>query len=582
MAINFNNQNQGIGSINLGDFGLQQPEENMTVAEAINYGVLPQSQESFTPKSTMITGSVVDRFMNENPNATKGDFVNALQSGSLGVGGSQLFDKNVGSLFEGVDLGKAGMFSFGGVDPTLKGTTDGTFRNTLDIDRGALSPEALESLPEGFFKGVGDQSSLGLPTNDRLAMAISNYDQLFGPRTMSDANQSLYTGVMDRSGTPIDYTDRIRQQNLPGFASEPQYTIRGQLAKDLSKDGIPKDFIDGLKLAGSELNQDFGNIKGKIGAGFNNLIDNPVTRGLGTAFNFAKGSLPGLIMSGIGSLFNRDPKAPSYQQYSPQSYLKENNLSNIYNANPSMINDFYDSNEDSDTFGTTRFDRAVPGSFASFRTLSGYLNRDKVAAKAARAQHNRARKAAKAQEISLAAAKAQQQAIINSFGTGASSFGGSRGDYGNPGGTSGEMTDANAGTYCFDPSTPIQMTDGSTKEIKNIQLGDNTKGGEVTGVFQFKATDEIHDYKGVTVAGSHYVKEDGRFIMVKDSPLSIKIDKIPVVYSLDTTGRRIFINDIEFADYNGDGVAKNFLSNAGVDITGFDTEVLRQVEQRLI
>ena len=138
------------------------------------------------------------------------------------------------------------------------------------------------------------------------------------------------------------------------------------------------------------------------------------------------------------------------------------------------------------------------------------------------------------------------------------------------------------GNFCFDPSTPIEMADGSTKEIKNIQLGDNTKGGEVTGVFQFKAADEIHDYKGVTVAGSHYVKEDGRFIMVKDSPLAVKIDKIPVVYSLDTTGRRIFINDIEFADYNGDGVAKNFLSNAGVDLSGFDKEVLRQVENRLI
>ena len=139
-----------------------------------------------------------------------------------------------------------------------------------------------------------------------------------------------------------------------------------------------------------------------------------------------------------------------------------------------------------------------------------------------------------------------------------------------------------SGTYCFDPSTPIQMADGSTKEIKNIQLGDETKGGEVTGVFQFKASDEIHDYKGVTVAGSHYVKEDGRFIMVKDSPLSVKIDKIPVVYSLDTSGRRIFINDIEFADYNGDGIAKGFLANARVDITGSDKEVLRQVENRLI
>ena len=157
-----------------------------------------------------------------------------------------------------------------------------------------------------------------------------------------------------------------------------------------------------------------------------------------------------------------------------------------------------------------------------------------------------------------------------------------RGDAGNPGGSSGAMSDANAGTFCFDPNTLVQMADGSEKKIKEIQLGDQTKGGEVTGVFQFKASDEIHDYKGVVVAGSHYVKEDGKFIMVQDSPISVKIDKIPVVYSLDTTGRRIFINDIEFADYNGDGVAKNFLTNAGVDLTGFDTEVLRQVENRLL
>ena len=138
------------------------------------------------------------------------------------------------------------------------------------------------------------------------------------------------------------------------------------------------------------------------------------------------------------------------------------------------------------------------------------------------------------------------------------------------------------GGFCFDPNTLVKMYDGTEKKIKDIKLGDQTKGGEVTGVFQFKASDEIHDYKGVTVAGSHYVKEDGKFIMVQDSPISVKIDKIPVVHSLDTTGRRIFIKDIEFADYNGDGIAKGFLANAGVDLTGFDKEVLRQVENRLI
>ncbi len=138
------------------------------------------------------------------------------------------------------------------------------------------------------------------------------------------------------------------------------------------------------------------------------------------------------------------------------------------------------------------------------------------------------------------------------------------------------------GGFCFDPDTLVKMYDGTEKKIKDIKLGDQTKGGEVTGVFQFKASDEIHDYKGVTVAGSHYVKEDGKFIMVQDSPIAVKIDKIPVVHSLDTTERRIFIKDIEFADYNGDGIAKGFLANAGVNLTGFNKEVLRQVENRLI
>ena len=189
------------------------------------------------------------------------------------------------------------------------------------------------------------------------------------------------------------------------------------------------------------------------------------------------------------------------------------------------------------------------------------------------------RSAAEAQGISKAEAKQQAAAIQKDI---QATTGGGGGGGGSSGGSKSSGGGDGWGSFCFDPNTPIQMADGSEKKIKDIQLGDDTKGGEVTGVFQFKAADEIHDYKGVTVAGSHYVKEDGKFIMVKDSPLSVKIDKIPVVYSLDTTGRRIFINNIEFADYNGDGIAKGFLENAGVDLAGFDKEVLRQVEHRLI
>ena len=190
--------------------------------------------------------------------------------------------------------------------------------------------------------------------------------------------------------------------------------------------------------------------------------------------------------------------------------------------------------------------------------------------------------AAKAQDISRTQATKQQEAIERDQQRDRDRGGAGSGGGGVSASGAGSGGGYNQGNFCFDPNTPIQMADGSEKKIKDIQLGDDTKGGEVTGVFQFKAADEIHDYKGVIVAGSHYVKEDGKFIMVKDSPIAVKIDKIPVVYSLDTTGRRIFINNIEFADYNGDGIAKGFLENAGVDLAGFDKEVLRQVEHRLI
>ena len=195
-----------------------------------------------------------------------------------------------------------------------------------------------------------------------------------------------------------------------------------------------------------------------------------------------------------------------------------------------------------------------------------------VAEAIAAADRAAAQQAAQKAARDKAAAEAAARAIDRHRGNGGnqgSSTGGGGGGY-------------TGGGWCFDPNTFVQMADGSEKKIKEIQLGDNTKGGEVTGVFQFKASDEIHDYKGVTVAGSHYVKEDGKFIMVQDSPLSVKIDKIPVVYSLDTTGRRIFIKGIEFADYNGDGIAKGFLHNAGLELNGFNKEVLRQVENRLI
>ena len=331
--------------------------------------------------------------------------------------------------------------------------------------------------------------------------------------------------------------------------------------------GVLTDDI-GRIVAGGEYNTPEGVMAGynlnKVNdATFDKRIDR-ISETLGDKYNISDQDIQGLI---DGTLDDEDI-ARKYPGMTPTNLTSQ--IRNIQLAKQNILGARAKAQEIRDFREQQRIDA---------------INKKKAEAKAkgdaARARALQIQAAARTQGISRREAERQQQAIEDQ---GRESAPG-RGDAGNPGGSSGAMTEGpggNVGTFCFDPNTLVQMADGSEKKIKEIQLGDQTKGGEVTGVFQFKASDEIHDYKGVTVAGSHYVKENGRFIMVQDSPISVKIDKIPVVYSLDTTGRRIFIKDIEFADYNGDGVAKNFLTNAGVDLTGFDKEVLRQVENRLI
>ena len=101
---------------------------------------------------------------------------------------------------------------------------------------------------------------------------------------------------------------------------------------------------------------------------------------------------------------------------------------------------------------------------------------------------------------------------------------------------------------CFIKGTMIEMADGTEKEISLIKLNEYTKGGRVDSTMQF-LHQTIYDYKGVKVSGTHWVNEEGQFIEVENSKYGILTDQIELVYSLITSEHRIFINDIEFADY---------------------------------
>jgi hypothetical protein len=93
---------------------------------------------------------------------------------------------------------------------------------------------------------------------------------------------------------------------------------------------------------------------------------------------------------------------------------------------------------------------------------------------------------------------------------------------------------------CFLPNTQITMADGSKKKIIDIELKDNIKvGGNVFATAKF-LINNLYDYKGVKVSGSHMVNENNKWIRVEDSNISKSLGNDEhVVYTLGTQNRRI-------------------------------------------
>ena len=106
------------------------------------------------------------------------------------------------------------------------------------------------------------------------------------------------------------------------------------------------------------------------------------------------------------------------------------------------------------------------------------------------------------------------------------------------------------GGGCFLKGTLVTMSDGSKKEIQEIDLGDEVAiGGKVfaTGKFLVK---NLHDYKGIKVSGSHMVSENNKWVRVEDSKHGKLLgNEEHTVYVFGSENRRILINDILFTDY---------------------------------
>ncbi len=176
--------NNDITRINLKDLiglGLDdQEEENIQLAEAINFGTLPQAQEKFEPDF----GGMLDATQNLGKSykgTTRGDFIDAIEAGAFGPGTQQMFDRNVGDVFQGVPL-DASFFSteVGDVNPQFI-SPKGSFGGTIDIRKDQLANP--EDLPAGFFVGAeGGRAGFaggGMPYEGGI-MDLESSRQMYG------------------------------------------------------------------------------------------------------------------------------------------------------------------------------------------------------------------------------------------------------------------------------------------------------------------------------------------------------------------------------------------------------------------
>ena len=138
------------------------------------------------------------------------------------------------------------------------------------------------------------------------------------------------------------------------------------------------------------------------------------------------------------------------------------------------------------------------------------------------------------------------KALFNSgvtFVSTAAGFGDANGSSSSGGGGTG-------GGGCFMPGTMITMADGTFKAVELVDIGDEVSvGGKVFATAKF-LIENLYEYKGVQVSGTHMVKEDGKWTRVENSKHGVSLgNDEAIVYVFGSENRRIIIDGIEFTDY---------------------------------
>ena len=108
------------------------------------------------------------------------------------------------------------------------------------------------------------------------------------------------------------------------------------------------------------------------------------------------------------------------------------------------------------------------------------------------------------------------------------------------------------GFRCFAPETTIQLKNGTTRQMKNLELGDILINGSIV-----EATMNIRNHNDpyykigdIHVTGSHYVKDGNVYKQVRNFSKAEPTDKVAkVVCCLVTSDHKIPVGDFVFWDW---------------------------------
>lgn len=108
------------------------------------------------------------------------------------------------------------------------------------------------------------------------------------------------------------------------------------------------------------------------------------------------------------------------------------------------------------------------------------------------------------------------------------------------------------GFRCFAPETAIQLKNGTTRQMKNLELGDVLINGSIV-----EATMNIRNHNDpyykigdIHVTGSHYVKDGNVYKQVRNFSKAEPTDKVAkVVCCLVTSDHKIPVGDFVFWDW---------------------------------